>query len=64
MPAVLNAANEVAVEKFLKKEVKWIDIPVIIERAMNAYNVKYDFTIDELLEADKWGRECALSLKI
>lgn len=64
MPAVLNAANEIAVDKFLKKEIRWLDIPLIIERAMNAYNVKYDFTLDELLEADRWGREYASDLKI
>lgn len=64
MPAVLNAANEIAVEKFLKKEIKYLDIPAIIENTMNAYTVKYNFTIEELLEADKWGREYAQNIKL
>lgn len=63
MPAILNAANEIAVEKFLKKEIKYLDIPAIIESTMNAYTVKYNFTIEELLEADKWGREYAQNIK-
>ena len=64
MPAVLNAANEIAVEKFLKKEIKYLDIPVIIESTMNAYTVKYNFTIEELLEADQWGRKYAKNIKL
>ncbi|MGE4213919.1 MAG: 1-deoxy-D-xylulose-5-phosphate reductoisomerase [Anaerotignaceae bacterium] len=64
MPAVLNAANEIAVEKFLNKEIKYLDIPAIIETTMNAYTVKYNFTIEELLEADKWGREYAQNIKL
>ncbi len=62
MPAVLNAANEIAVENFLKSEIKYIDIPDIIEKTMNAYNVKYDYNIEELLKADKWGREFSYNL--
>ena len=64
MPAVLNAANEIAVEKFLNKEIQYLDIPAIIENTMNAYTVKYNFTIEELLEADKWGREYAKNIKL
>ncbi|MGL4790516.1 MAG: 1-deoxy-D-xylulose-5-phosphate reductoisomerase, partial [Anaerotignaceae bacterium] len=63
MPAVLNAANEIAVEKFLNKEISYLNIPLLIEETMNAYNVKHIFTIEELLEADKWGREYASNIK-
>jgi len=63
MPAVLNAANEIAVDRFLKEEINWLDIPVIIENTMNAYTVKYKFTIDEILEADKWARNFASMIK-
>jgi len=62
MPAVLNAANEIAVAKFLKDEIKFLDIAEIIENTMKAYTVKYNFTIDELLEADRWGRSYAESI--
>lgn len=64
MPAVLNAANEIAVAKFLNGECRFTDIPVIIRKAMSAYTVKDKFTLDELLEADKWGRNFALKIKL
>ena len=35
---------------------------ILDEKTMNAYTVKYNFTIDELLEADRWGRAYAESL--
>lgn len=57
MPTVLNAANEIAVAKFLNKEIKFIHIPVLIEKAMLAYTVKYDYNLDDVLEADRWARE-------
>ena len=62
MPAVLNAANEIAVDAFLKGSIKFLDIAEIIEKTMNAYTVINDYTIDELLEADKWGRAYASQL--
>lgn len=57
MPAVMNAANEIAVARFLKEEISFLDIPRLIEKTINAYNVKYEFTIDDLIEADTWARE-------
>ncbi len=62
MPAVLNAANEIAVDAFLKGKIKFLDIAEIIEKTMDAYTVINDYTIDELLEADKWGRAYASQL--
>lgn len=56
MPAVLNAANEVAVEKFLNKEILFTDIPKLIEMAMKAYNTKYNYTLADVIEADCWAR--------
>jgi 1-deoxy-D-xylulose-5-phosphate reductoisomerase len=56
MPAVMNAANEVAVDKFLAEEISFIKIPELIERTMLAYTVKYGMTIEDILEADKWAR--------
>ena len=62
MPAVLNAANEIAVDAFLKGSIKFLDIAEIIEKTMDAYTIINDYTIDELLEADKWGRAYASQL--
>ena len=62
MPSVLNAANEIAVEAFLKGEIGFMDIPNIIKNTMGAYTVKYNYSIDELLQSDKWGRQYAKSI--
>ncbi len=56
MPAVLNAANEVAVSKFLHGDIEFTQIPKLIEKAMSAYNVKYNATLNDILEADLWAR--------
>ncbi len=56
MPAVLNGANEVAVEAFLGGRIGFLQIPQLIERTMLAHA---PFTIDHLegvLEADRWAR--------
>ena len=64
MPAVLNGANEIAVARFIDREISFTDIPKLIETAMNAYNVKYNYTLDHVLEADKWAREFTKSLEV
>ena len=38
MPAVLNAADEIVVEKFLKNEISFSEIPIMIEQAMKSHN--------------------------
>lgn len=57
MPAVLNAANEVAVEAFLDGRIKFTDIPVIIEKTMEAHMPHPLTSIEEVLSVDRWGRE-------
>jgi 1-deoxy-D-xylulose-5-phosphate reductoisomerase len=52
MPAVLNAANEVAVDKFLKEEIRFTDIPRWIEAAMSRHTTIPDPTIEDILAAD------------
>ncbi|NUM80571.1 1-deoxy-D-xylulose-5-phosphate reductoisomerase [bacterium] len=64
MPAVLNAANEMAVSKFLKREIGFNDIPRWIEKAMNAHSIHPDPSLDDVLEADRWAREfCSGEIK-
>ncbi|MCL2753765.1 MAG: 1-deoxy-D-xylulose-5-phosphate reductoisomerase [Defluviitaleaceae bacterium] len=55
-PAVLNAANEVAVAMFLERKIRFTDIAGIIERTMSAYN-GFDrlIDIDAVLEVQKWA---------
>ena len=57
MPTVMNGANEIAVAKFINREIGFLDIPRLIETAMNAYTSISDYTLDDVLEADKWARE-------
>ncbi len=59
MPAVMNAANEIAVAEFLVGGCSFTNIAEIIERTMDAH-VSHDLrSIDEVLAADRWGRETA-----
>jgi 1-deoxy-D-xylulose-5-phosphate reductoisomerase len=57
MPAVCSAANESAVELFLKNAIAYTDIPALIEYAMQKHCVADDMSIDNIFEADKEARE-------
>ncbi|MBI4395076.1 MAG: 1-deoxy-D-xylulose-5-phosphate reductoisomerase [Candidatus Omnitrophica bacterium] len=57
MPAVLNAANEVAVQKFLAGSVRFSEIPKIVERAMTLHHPIQNPTLNQILETDAWARE-------
>jgi 1-deoxy-D-xylulose-5-phosphate reductoisomerase len=59
MPAVMNAANEIAVEKFLTGGISFVQIAEVIERTMEAHQASDLKSIDEVLLADNWGREKA-----
>jgi 1-deoxy-D-xylulose-5-phosphate reductoisomerase len=56
MPAVLNAANEVAVEAFLAGGIRFVDIPAAIERTMAFHQPHALGTIEEVLMVDLWAR--------
>ncbi len=59
LPAVLNAANEVAVEAFLGGIIRFTEIPTVIERTMDLHNSHSFATIEDVLIADRWGRDKA-----
>ena len=59
--AILNAANEVAVEAFLKGNIGFLDIPDIIERTLGAVPKQEAVTIDCVIDADRQARESATS---
>lgn len=59
---ILNAANEILVEAFLNKKIKYTDIPNIIESMINLYPKKELNTIEEILEFDKEIKEKTLKL--
>lgn len=58
-PAILNAANEVAVNRFLNKEIDYISIPKIINDCLNNIELSSEITISSLIEIDKETREFA-----
>lgn len=62
MPTVMNGANEMAVAAFLENKIGFLDIADIIEKTMMSYNVKYDYTVEDLVEADKWARNFSNNL--
>ena len=58
-PAVLNAANEMAVHAFLVAEIGFNDIPLVIRKTLDSHQVQQAAELDDLLEADRWAREKA-----
>ncbi len=61
-PAVLCAADEVAVELFLSQRIKFIDIAKLVEQALEEHQVVAQPTLEEILAADAWAREKVLQL--
>ncbi|MFZ2937903.1 MAG: 1-deoxy-D-xylulose-5-phosphate reductoisomerase [Candidatus Omnitrophota bacterium] len=55
LPCVLNAANEVSVNEFLKGKIKFTDIPEVIEAVMLRHKYKKNPDLDEIKEADSWA---------
>lgn len=53
MPCIMNAANEVAVSKFLRGEIKFLQIPDIIDRAMEEFAFIKDCDIDTYIQTDR-----------
>ncbi|MGZ8135719.1 MAG: 1-deoxy-D-xylulose-5-phosphate reductoisomerase [Methylococcaceae bacterium] len=56
MPTVLNAANEIAVDAFLNEQIRFTDIPIVIERCMDAIEVKAADNLNIVLDADQQTR--------
>jgi 1-deoxy-D-xylulose-5-phosphate reductoisomerase len=56
-PAVLNAANEVAVGLFLERRIPFSAIPVLLEEALGAHHVRREATLEDLVEVDRETRE-------
>jgi len=62
MPAVLNGANEIAVDLFLKRKMNFLQIPEVIEKTMGAHETFRIDGIESVLEADRWARQKAMAL--
>ncbi len=61
-PIILNAADEVAVESFLKGEIPFLSIPEIIEKTMDILNIESPTTVEDVTRIDKIARETAEKL--
>jgi len=56
LPAVMNAANEVAVARFMKHKLKFVRIWDVVEKTMRAHKVVERPSLDAILAADAWAR--------
>ena len=59
MPAVLNAANEVAVAAFLAGRIGFREIHRIIDRTMQRHQTTHAKNVDDVIDIDRWAREVA-----
>jgi 1-deoxy-D-xylulose-5-phosphate reductoisomerase len=56
LPAVFNAANEIAVDAFCERKLGFADIPAVVARTMEHHQVIPHPTLEEILAADAWAR--------
>jgi 1-deoxy-D-xylulose-5-phosphate reductoisomerase len=62
LPSVMNAANEVAVYAFLKKEIKFTDISNIIYKTVKAHKIFNNVSLNNIIKSDIWARKYAKNL--
>ncbi len=58
-PCVLNAANEIAVNEFLKENLSFLGIAKVIEKTLAAHKNKTNPSLNDIFSADRWAREKA-----
>ena len=61
-PAILNAANEIAVQRFLEEEISYIQIPQVIEKCLSKINEPFEKTVQALKAIDTKTRHIALTI--
>ena len=61
-PCVLNAANEVCVNEFLRKRLDFISIPKVVRRVLNRHQNKIKPNLTDIRETDAWARQEAYSI--
>ena len=62
-PAVLNAANEIAVARFLRDDIELLDLPRVVEHALAKVNHQAKPSLDDLIAADQEARAVAAEWK-
>ncbi|MDD5093723.1 MAG: 1-deoxy-D-xylulose-5-phosphate reductoisomerase [Dehalococcoidia bacterium] len=58
-PAVLSAADEIAVDRFLSGDIGFLDIPKLLENTLGKHKRVSNPTLNDILAADSWAREAA-----
>ena len=58
-PAVLNAADEIAVGAFLERRIKFSDMPKVIEATLAAHDPRAADSLESVTDGDRWAREFA-----
>jgi 1-deoxy-D-xylulose-5-phosphate reductoisomerase len=64
MPAVLNAANEVAVDLFLGRRIGFLQIPILVEKVMESHHPYPIDSPDTVMDADGWAKRSALAFAL
>ena len=59
LPAVLNAANEVAVDAFVNRKLSFLQIPELVRQTMEQHEFVPHPTLEQILAADAWARRAA-----
>lgn len=59
LPAVMNAANEICVDSFLKGAISFARIPEIVEQVMEKHKILHNPTLEDILSCDSEAREFA-----
>ena len=62
LPAVLNAANEVAVQAFLDEQIRFTDIADIVETVLSQASIYPAYSLDSILQQDAWARDAGYAL--
>ena len=62
-PAILNAANEVAVARFLKEDIEFLDLPRVVEHALGKVSHQPQHSLEDLLASDQEARRIAAEWK-
>ncbi len=61
-PAVFNAANEMAVERFLQGNIEFLHIETIVEKVLEQHVSCASPDLEQIAEADKWARQIAAAI--
>jgi 1-deoxy-D-xylulose-5-phosphate reductoisomerase len=62
MPAVMNAANEIAVSAFLQQKIRFMEIVTVVRQTMEIHKNLPGDSIEQILESDSWARKIAESI--